>query len=60
MRVEISAGAPAAHLFDGFVSLDGITMRTRHRIHARDASGRIDTNSVIVSIDIDDVAFTQL
>jgi hypothetical protein len=59
-EVEIVAGAPAAHLFDGFESVDGITFPTRHRIHARDDAGRIDTSSVIVSIDIDDIAFGQL
>lgn len=59
-EVEIVAGAPAAHLFDGFEAVDGITMPTRHRIHARDASDRIDTSSVIVSIDIDDIAFGQI
>lgn len=59
-EVEIVAGAPAAHLFDGFASVDGITMPTRHRIHARDAAGRVDTGSAIVAIDVDDVAFGQL
>jgi hypothetical protein len=59
-EVEIVAGAPAAHLFDGFVAVEGITMPTRHRIHARDPAGRIDTTSVIVAIDIDDIAFGQL
>ncbi len=59
-EVEISAGAPAAHLFDGFVSVDGITIPTRHRIHTRDAADRVDTSNVIVSIDIDDIAFGQL
>lgn len=59
-QVEIVAGAAAAHLFDGFVSVDGITMPTRHRIHPRDAADRIDTNNVIVAIDIDDIAFGQL
>ncbi len=54
-QVEIIAGAPAAHLFDGFVSVDGITLPTRHRIHPRDAAGRIDTSNVIVAIDIDDI-----
>ena len=59
-EVEIVAGALAAHLFDGFVSVDGITVPTRHRIHPRDAADRIDTTSVIVAIDIDDIAFGQL
>lgn len=59
-ELEIVAGAPTAHMFDGFVSVDGITMPTRHRIHARDAAGGIDTSSVIVAIDVDDVAFGQL
>jgi hypothetical protein len=59
-EVEIVAGAPAAHLFDGFVSVDGITMPTRHRIHARDAADRIDTSNVIVAIDIDDITFGQI
>ena len=59
-EVEIVAGAPAAHLFDGFVTVDGITLPTHHRIYGRDATGRIDTSSVIVSIDIDDVAFGQI
>ena len=59
-EVEIVAGAPAAHLFDGFVSVDGITIPTRHRIHARDPAGGIDTGSVIVAIDVDDLAFGQV
>ena len=59
-EVEIVAGAPAAHLFDGFVSVGGITFPTRHRIHARDVTGRIDTSNVIVAIDVDDIAFGQL
>jgi hypothetical protein len=58
-QVEIIAGAPAAHLLDGFVSVDGITLPTRHRIHPRDAADRIDTSNVIVAIDIDDIAFGQ-
>jgi hypothetical protein len=59
-QVEIIAGVAAAHLFDGFVSVDGITLPTRHRIHPRDAADRIDTSNVIVAIDIDDIAFGQL
>ena len=59
-EVEVVARAPASHLFDRFVSVDGITMPTRHRIHARDAAGHIDTSSVIVAIDVDDIAFGQL
>jgi hypothetical protein len=59
-QVDIVAGATAAHLFDGFVSVDGISLPTRHRIHPRDGEGRVDTNSLIVSIDIEDIAFTQL
>jgi hypothetical protein len=58
-EVEIAAGASATHLFDGFVSVDGITMPTRHRIHPRDEADRIDTNTVLVAIDIDDVVFTR-
>jgi hypothetical protein len=58
-QVEIIAGAPAAHLFDGFVSVDGIAVPTRHRIHPRDAADRIDTGNVIVAIDIDEIAFGQ-
>ena len=58
-QVDIVAGAPAAHLFDDFVTVDGITLPTRHRIHPRDEADRVDTNNVIVAIDIDDIAFTQ-
>jgi hypothetical protein len=58
-EVEIVANAPAAHLFDKFVTVDGITMPTSHKILGRDAQNRIDDSSVIVSIDIDDIAFTQ-
>jgi hypothetical protein len=47
------------HLFDGFVSVDGITLPTRHRIHPRDAADRADISDVIVAIDIDDFAFGQ-
>jgi hypothetical protein len=59
-EVEIIAGAPAAHLFDGFVSVDGITLPTRHRVHPRDTADRVDTSNLIVAIDIDDIAFGQL
>jgi hypothetical protein len=59
-EAEIIAGAPAAHLFDGFASVDGITLPTRHRIHPRDVGDRIDTSNMIVAIDIDDIAFGQL
>jgi hypothetical protein len=59
-EVEIVAGAQAAHLFDGYVSIDGITLPTRHRIHPRDADDRVDTSNVIVAIDIEDIAFGQL
>jgi hypothetical protein len=61
-QVEIVAGASAGHLFDGFVSVDGLTLPTRHRIHPRDAADRIDTSNIIiiVAIDIDDIAFGQL
>lgn len=58
-EVEIVAGAPAAHLFDGFSSVDGIAMPTSHRIYGRDEAGRIDTRSLTVSIDIDDITFGQ-
>jgi hypothetical protein len=58
-EVEIAAGASAAHLLDGFVSVDGITMPTRHRVHPRGADDRIDTSNVLVAIDIDDVVFGQ-
>ena len=59
-QVEIVAGASAAHLFERFVSVDGITLPTRHRIHPRDAADRIDTSDVIVAIDVDEIEFTQL
>ena len=59
-QVEIIAGASAAHLFDGFVSVDGITLPTRHRVHPRDAADRIDTSNVIVAIDVDDITFGQI
>jgi hypothetical protein len=58
-QVEIIAGAPAAHMFNGFVSVDGITLPTRHRIHPRDAADRVDTSNIIVAIDIDEIAFGQ-
>jgi hypothetical protein len=59
-EVDIVAGAAAAHLFDRFVSVDGITLPTRHRIYPRDVADRVDTNNVIVAIDIDDIKFGQL
>jgi hypothetical protein len=59
-EVEIASGASAAHLLDGFVSVDGITLPTRHRVHPRDAADRIDRGNVLVAIDIDDIVFGQL
>ena len=58
--VDIVAGATAAHLFGAFVTVDGITMPTRHRVHALTPDGRIDTSGTIVSIDIEDISFGQI
>jgi hypothetical protein len=57
--VDIIVSATAAHLFGDFVTIDGITMPTRHRVHALTPDGVIDTSGTIVSIDVDNISFGQ-
>ena len=58
-EVEIIAGAPAAHLFSDFQTVAGIVLPTRHRIYPRGRGGNVLKDILLVSIDIDDIQFTQ-
>jgi hypothetical protein len=59
-EVEILGNAPAAHLFDEYATVGGITMPTQHRIYGRGPDGEVDTSAAIVTIDIDDIGFGQV
>ena len=58
-EVEIVGGAPAAHLFSDFQTVDGIVLPTKHRIHPREEAGKVQEQVLIVSIDVDDIEFGQ-
>jgi hypothetical protein len=50
-EVEIGGGAPAVHYLSHHVTVQGITVPTRHRIYVRDADGGHQEEPLVVSID---------
>lgn len=54
-EVEISGGAPAVHYLAGHVTVQGITLPTRHMVYVRDADGGHQPEPLVVSIDVSDV-----
>jgi len=51
-EVDISGGAPAVHYLSGHVTVQGITLPTKHVIYVRDADGGHQPEPVVVSIDV--------
>lgn len=51
-EVDISGGAPAAHYLSEHVTVQGITMPTRHMIYVRDADGGHQLEPLVVSISV--------
>jgi hypothetical protein len=49
-EVDISGGAPAVHYLSEHVSVQGITVPTRHMIYVRDADGGHQAEPLVVSI----------
>jgi hypothetical protein len=56
-QVDISGGAPAVHYLTEHVTVQGITLATRHRIYVRDADGGHQAEPLVVSIDVSGIAF---
>lgn len=55
--VEIAGGTPGAHLMSDYVEVGGLQVPTRHRIHPRLPDGGYDAGTLVVSIDLEDIAF---
>ena len=49
-EVDISGGAPAVHYLSDHVTVQGITLPTKHVIYVRDADGNHQPEPVVVSI----------
>jgi hypothetical protein len=55
--VEIAGDTPGAHFISDYVEVDGIQVPTRHRIHPRLPDGGADLETLVVSIDLEDIHF---
>jgi hypothetical protein len=53
--VDINGGTPAVHYFHDYVTVDGISLPSRHLIHVRDADLGHQPEPVVVSIAVSDV-----
>lgn len=56
-EVDISGGAPAVHYLSEHVSVQGITVPTRHMIYVRDADGGHQADPLVVSIHASELQF---
>jgi hypothetical protein len=56
--VEIAGGSGAAHYMADYAEAAGIMVPTRHRIFPRGPGGEALSDPLLVSIDVDDIAFT--
>lgn len=55
--VEIAGNTPGAHFLSDYVEVSGIQVPTRHRIYPRLPDGGADRDTLVVSIDLDDISF---
>ncbi len=58
-RVDIAGGFPAAQLIGDTIESGGIRVPTRRRAYVRGPDNRPETDLLMVSIDIDEVAFLE-
>lgn len=56
-EVDISGGAPAVHYVSDHVTVQGITLPTRHKVYVRDADGGHQAEPLVVSIDVSAIQF---
>ena len=56
--VEILGGNGGAHFLSNYVGVDGIMVPTSHRIYPRDPDNHVDEGSLLISIDVSEVAFS--
>lgn len=57
-RVDIADGFAAAQMVGGYVEVQGIRVPTRRRAYVRGPDGRTETDLLMVSIDLDEIAFS--
>jgi hypothetical protein len=55
--VEIAGNTPAAHFLSEYTDVDGLQVPTRHRIYPRQPDGSADLETLVVSIDLQDIQF---
>jgi hypothetical protein len=58
--VEISGGTSAAHYAADYRDVAGIMLPTAHRIFPRSPDGTSLTEPLVVSIDVSEIAFTEI
>lgn len=56
--IETHGGLAAAQIVGGYVEVQGIRLPTRRRAYVRGPDGRPETDLLMVSIDLDEVAFS--
>jgi hypothetical protein len=56
--VEIAGGSAAAHYISDYSEVAGIMVPTSHRIFPRQPDGQSLSEPLLVSIDVNEVAFT--
>ena len=57
-RVDIAGGFAAAQMIDGYVEVQGLRVPTRRRAYVRGPDARPVTDLLMVSIDLDEIAFS--
>lgn len=57
-NVDINGGTPAVHYFSGHTTVAGITLPTKHTIYLRNEDLGHNTEPLIVSIELSNIAFS--
>jgi hypothetical protein len=55
--VEIAGNTPGAHFLSNYIDVNGIKVPARHRIYPRQPDGVADLQTLVVSIDLEDIRF---
>jgi hypothetical protein len=55
---EVVKGSPAAHYTTGHQEVNGIMVPTKHRVYPANPDGSVNTEPLIVSIDVSEIAFS--
>ena len=57
-RVDVAGGFLAVHYVDDFIEADGLIVPTKRRAYRADSAGQAILDTLMVSIDLRDIAFT--